>query len=154
MERGKSYYTVRRIAEKALPPLTIVSLHRDRLTGKEHLDSGPTFQKKKYKDRAKFELLYEIYDIKIEHFVDLHNRLHNISGLKCSTESICFSGDGVPESKQRSVDIYSIRFDGCRQVYNVKVVKKYSKEVTLSCAEVLDPLIKQFNNLKIRVSST
>jgi hypothetical protein len=151
MERGKSYATLRRIAEKGLPPIQVVTRHRNIETGIDEDYRGPTFPKKKYKDRSKWQIQYEIYSVEVKHFVKLHKNMHSSNGLKCSTDTICFSGDGVPESKQQSVDIFSIRFDGCRTVYNIKVVKKY-KGAKLTASDILGPIFTELNELKIRVS--
>jgi hypothetical protein len=152
MERGKTYATVRRIAEKNLPPIRVTTCHKNIVSGEEKEDCGPTFPKKKYKDRNKWQILYEMYSVDVKHFVELHKNMHSSNGLKCSTDTVCFSGDGVPESKQQSVDIFSIRFDGCRTVYNIKVVKKY-KGAQLTASDILGPIFTELNDLKIRVSS-
>jgi hypothetical protein len=53
----------------------------------------------------------------------LHRARH--SGKSAyQTKLASFSVDGVPESKQQSVDIVSLIFAGCRTVYTVKICKK------------------------------
>jgi hypothetical protein len=151
MERGKSYATLRRIAEKGLPPIKVVTRHINVETGIDDDYCGPTFPKKRYKDKSKWRILYEIYSVDVRHFVELHKKLHRANRIGCSTDSVCFSGDGVPESKQQSVDIFSIRFDGCRLVHNIKIVKKY-KGAKLTQSDILGPIFAQFNELNIHVS--
>jgi hypothetical protein len=149
-EKGKSYATVRRTADKRGPRVIVKCTHKHLLEDRLEDDKDYKFPKKKYKDSHTWQLRFESAEGTIRDLKRLHLSRHAQLQQPCQTVSASFSVDGVPESKQHSVDILSLIFDGCRTVYSVKVFKK-QRNFELTADMVLSDLIRQCQEENIKV---
>jgi hypothetical protein len=120
---GMSYKSAERYVGEVGPRIKVFCIHRDRLTNNIEEFTGPAFPTKKYQTEPWIKEL-EIYSTTLAEVCKLHKRIHADNDKTCQTERIRMSCDGVPESRGGSVDITSISFLDCRNVYNVLVVKK------------------------------
>jgi hypothetical protein len=148
--KGKSYATVRRGADKRGPRVIVKCTHRHLLEDRLVNDQDFKFPKKKYKDSTTWQLRVESAEGTIHDLKKLHLSRHAQLQCPCQAVSASFSVDGVPESKQNSVDILSLIFDGCRTVYTVKVFKK-QRNFDLTPDMVLSDFIRQCQEENIKV---
>lgn len=152
--QGTSYNTLRRMAEKRGPRLLVKCTHVDITTGSTENYVGPTFPRNKYRDTNKWKVLVQSCEARVKDIKRLHLARHrDASKTACQTQLATFSVDGVPESKQHSVDILSLIFEGCRTVYSVKVIKKERAFKGYSPNFILDGFIAQCANEGIKVPS-
>jgi hypothetical protein len=153
--KGTSYRTLRRMAEKRGPKLIVKCTHLNRQTGSTEVFEGPCFPSKKYKDRNKWQILIQSCEARVKDIKKLHIARHvhasDASKTACQTKLASFSVDGVPESKQHSVDILSLIFEGCRTVYSVKVIKKEKAFKKYTPNFILDDFIVQCRQQDIQV---
>jgi hypothetical protein len=148
--KGQSYATVRRTADKRGPRVIVKCTHQHLLEDRREDYTDSKFPKKKYSDSNTWQLRAESAEGTIHDLKRLHLSRHAKLQSPCQTVSASFSVDGVPESKQQSVDILSLIFDGCRTVYTVKVFKK-RRYFDLTADMVISDFIKQCQEENIKV---
>ena len=82
-------------------------------------------------------------------------RLHNsVCPQHSPTPSLDFSLDGVQESKSSNVslDIYSIKFKGCKAIYPMKIIKPYNRYKYEEQEEIYN-FISDLNNNRITIDA-
>jgi len=95
---------------------------RDILTSETiMLHNLPSFPKKKYGDTGRYEVVYELAEVSLADVLNFHTESHG--NEECRT--ICLSNDELPESKSGNcrLDVVSVRFEKCRLVYPLKVLR-------------------------------
>lgn len=117
------YKTLRRKAGSGGPKVIVGAVHKNRVTGEVVETFGrATFPRKRFAARE-WQCQVETYHSSIAEIIQFHKALHAMNGLQCNSEVVQLSSDGVPESRQNTVVVTSLRFQGCHHVYSVKVVK-------------------------------
>lgn len=89
----------------------------------------------------------QVSDLKKIHFGNSHDDVLRDSNL------IQLSLDGISESKSNSIslDVYTLKFDGCRDVYPIKIIRPISKNIVNlydHFAAVLNDVLQ--NDLKLQ----
>lgn len=112
----------RNIHKNLLPPIQLNIGYRDRSTGELTVVKDTVTPLKRFSP-TKYEKLYEIGFVNIEDIKAIHsNHGHD-------EHEVMMSLDGVSESKSTTVslDVYSVKFKGCRCIYPLKIIRQIDK---------------------------
>lgn len=84
--------------------------------------------------------------------IAFHKELHESRNQPYQTDTFVMSVDGVPENQVGNcVDILSIIFDGCTNVYPVCVMKKICPKYDHKLHDVLASFVKEVNECRVRL---
>jgi hypothetical protein len=147
---GTGYQVMRRLADKRGPAVTIRWSFERRSDGVVVSGKGSSFPKKRYADITTWKLLVQSAEGEVKDLKRLHLSRHALKNIPCQTAEATFSIDGVPESKQSSLYIVSLKFMGCRTVYPFRIIKK-EKDFLCTPNYVLDEFIKQCKEENVQV---
>lgn len=149
--RGKGYKTVRRMTADQGPGIIVKCQHKNLQTGEVVHDELPCFPRKKYRDKAKWELLVESAEGRVSEFARYHLAIHRANNKSCQCKEAQLSVDGVPESKQNTVHVVSIMFTACRTVYNLKVIKHHRGFDGMTPKFLIGDIVAELNEAGIKV---
>ncbi len=99
------------------------------------------FPKKDFEARG-LRLIYTHYYVGLKAVKELHQNAHT-TDINC--QNIDMSLDGVPESKSSglSIDVLSIRFHGCDNIYTVGIMQPAKKGIKGKDEVLLRPFLKE-----------
>ena len=126
--------------------------HLDLQTNEHVLDAEvAAYPRKKYANLKRYRHLCTIAWTRLVDMIEFHRIRHN--GRIHPPTSVVLSLDGVPESKSYSLtlEVLSVVFPGCRDVYTLRV--GYAKKGTerLDCSDMLLPVLEEINALHMDV---
>ncbi len=108
-----------------------------------------SFPRKDIEKRG-LKVIYTHYYVALEQIVELHRNSHR---NEVNTVTVDMSLDGIPESKSSglSIDVLSIRFHGCDNIYSVGIMHPAKKGLKGKDEILLRPLLADLQKSGVRV---
>lgn len=149
-KKMKSFITVRNQHYQMLPRILLdIEYEEVNQKTKHSMTKLTKFPKKLFKRHPEWRLISVVTYVHVEGILKLYQHLH--PGKEASDCKVILSDDGVPESKVRSIDILTIKFEDCSIVFPMKIVRAERHEY-VGPSITWPPVIKEINALGIQVT--
>ena len=142
-----NFRTIRARAVRQVPTVLMDVAFRDSAGEFVMFPSLKSFPQKEMAQRC-LKREYVLYYVSPEKVLEVHKSLHPDSA---APRFFDLSLDGIPESKSggRSVDVLSIRYDGCRAVYSIAILQPARKGMGLPDDTILAPFLAEYDGSKL-----
>ncbi len=139
-----SFKVMRHRVQKRMPKVNVVVVCVDENGARVEFAPRTTFPKKEIQQRN-LKVEYTLYYVSLKEVRMWHIRAHPRKRPAALSKQFDCSLDGVPESRSSglSIDVLSIRFINCRNIYTLAILQPSRKRLGNKDAIVLKPFLEE-----------